>query len=108
MSDDAPPKGNTNPKTMSGKYPQYAAPPMSYDDSEEDEETKNNSLALNAFHVLIFAMAAALTLSVWTLKADMSIILEYQKENTQQYSHIISLLQNMKQVQWQIVPAANP
>jgi hypothetical protein len=42
--------------------------------------------------------------TVWTLRADINIVLAYQEENSQQYKYIIDLLQNMKP-QYQIVPA---
>jgi len=103
---DGPPIGTTSPKSMTGNYPKYAETPMTY--SEEEEEEPKTSLFYNAYHIAFIAMVITLVWSVLTIRADMNIVLAYQKEHVQQYSYILKLLQGMKQVQWQIVPALNP
>lgn len=120
MSDDAPPTGTDAPPTgtlhthgIKGAYPQYAETPMpdhdGYDaDSDADEGEKETSVYSGTLYVLFIAIAIAHLWTVWTLRTDINIVLEYQKEHALQYKHITSLLQNMKQVQWQIVPAINP
>lgn len=112
---DAPPTGKATTQGIKGSYPKYAATPMpdsdSYDgdaDSDVDETEKDSSLFSNTLYVLFIAIAVAHLWTVWTLRTDINIVLEYQKEHASQYRHITSLLQNMKQVQWQIVPAINP
>ena len=84
---------------------------MSFEDDNDSEDfesiPKNNGFS-HALQVILIAIAVALVWSVWTIRADMNILLAYQKEHVQQYTHISKLLQNMKQVQWQIVPAINP
>jgi hypothetical protein len=111
MSDDGPPKGASSIRKMKGGYPKYAETPMpdGYDgDDDSDSElgsSANTGLFSNTLQVLFIAIAIAHLWTVWTLRADINIVLEYQKEHAQQYVHITKLLQNMKQVQWQIVPA---
>lgn len=110
MSEDSgPPITSSSDQKLSGSYPQYADTPMPYDDDEQDEEEEDiqntSGVFYNAVTMLAIAIAIAHLWTVWTLRADINIVLAYQKEHAQQYSHIISLLQNMKQVQWQIVPA---
>ena len=104
---DAPPIGTTSPKSMTGNYPKYAETPMSYSEEDVEEEPKT-SFFYNAYHVAFITMVITLVWSVLTIRADMNIVLAYQKEHVQQYSYILKLLQGMKQVQWQIVPALNP
>lgn len=106
MSDiDAPPTGNTTNQTMKGTYPQYAETPMPYEnESEPDIEATNVGLIPNAMICILIAIMAVHVWTVWTMRADVNILLAYQKEHAQQYKHIISLVQNMKP-QFQIIPA---
>ena len=84
--------------------------PDGYDGDDDSElgSSANTGLFSNTLQVLFIAIAIAHLWTVWTLRADINIVLEYQKEHAQQYVHITKLLQNMKQVQWQIVPALTP
>jgi len=106
--DDAPPTGKSTPQTMEGTYPRYAETPMpGYDgdtDSEPDTEGSNFGLIPNAMICVLVAIMAVHMWTVWTMRADVNILLAYQKEHAQQYKHIIELLQNMKP-QFQIIPA---
>ena len=115
MSDDnGPPTNSGTSKSMTGTYPKYAETPMPFDEEEDEtdqslyeelEQPSGQSLLSTAVKVLVIAIISAHLFAVWTLKADINFVLAHQKEQVQQYTHIISLLQNMKQVQWQIVPA---
>ncbi len=114
MSEDSgPPIHPPTTQKLSGTYPQYADTPMPFDDDsqddptqdDEDDEQETSGVFYNAFTLLAVAIAIAHLWTVWTLRTNINIVLAYQKEHAQQYSHIIALLQNMKQVQWQIVPA---
>lgn len=112
MVDDGPPKSAGNPNSTSGSYPKYAETPMpDYEDDDEIDSdidihtTNSNSGFLNTFNVLILSILVILTGMVWTMRTDMNILMAYQKEHAQQYTRIVSLMQNQKQLQWQIVPA---
>jgi len=59
----------------------------------------------NTLVVVCIAIAVAHLWTIWTLRTDINIVMEYHKENIQQYTHISTLLQNMQQVQWRMVPA---
>ena len=112
-TDSGPPIHSSTTQKLEGTYPRYAETPMPYEDGSQDDEDEirdderrdTGGLFYNAATLLAFAIAIAHIWTVWTLRTDINIVLEYQKEHAQQYSHIIALLQNMKQVQWQIVPA---
>jgi|TARA_B110000858_G_scaffold119844_1_gene136931 hypothetical protein len=82
------------------RYPQYPETP---EHSHQEEEP--STLYTNALTCLCIAIAIAHLCSMWTLRTDINILMEYQKENTQQYAHISTLLQNMQQVRWQMVAA---
>jgi hypothetical protein len=109
MTDDGPPTNGQPPTSLKGRQRGYPETPMPYDgdddaDSEIDEQPTKGSFFNNAIIVLIGAVMIAHLWTVWTLRADINIVLAYQEENSQQYKYIIDLLQNMKP-QYQIVPA---
>tara|TARA_B110001450_G_scaffold254094_2_gene278812 strand:- start:715 stop:1047 length:333 start_codon:yes stop_codon:yes gene_type:complete len=110
MTDDGPPTDGHTPTSSKGRQRGYPETPMPYDgdddtDSEIDvAEATKGSFFNNAFAVLAAAVMVAHLWTVWTLRADINIVLAYQEENSQQYKYIIDLLQNMKP-QYQIVPA---
>ena len=108
-SEDSPPDIDE----ISGR--QYPETPMpnnykddeEYDNNDYEEETQNaNKLDLfeNTLKVLFIAIAVAHLFTVWTLRADINIIMQYQNELAQQNKHITELLHNQHQVKWQIVP----
>ena len=112
MVDDGPPKSAGKPNSISGSYPKYAETPMpGYEDDDESDldidfhTTNSNSGFLNTLNVLILSILVILIGMVWTMRTDMNILMAYQKEHAQQYTRIVSLMQNQKQLQWQIVPA---
>ena len=106
MVDDGPPKSSTKSNNISGSYPKYAETPMPSgyeEDDETDSDMENHSQHsnqgwLNPFHLLLLSINVVLC-------TDMNILMAYQKEHAQQYTHMVSLMQNQKQLQWQIVPA---
>jgi len=108
MSDhDAPPTGIPSVQSKGSIYSRYAETPMPYDadtDSEPDTEALSGSMFPNAAVCAMIAILVIHMWTVWTMRADVNIVLAYQKEHVQQYKHIIELLQNMKP-QFQIIPA---
>jgi len=110
MVDDGPPKSNVKSNSMNGSYPKYAETPMPGYDEEIDSDIEIQELNsthgfTNPFNILIISILLAHIWIVWTMRTDMNILMAYQKEHAQQYTHIVSLMQNQKQLQWQIVPA---
>ena len=108
---EGPPSTDSPPditSSISGR--QYPDTPMpnfhEYDaDSDTDSDSQpNNSLFGNAIKILCIAIAIAHLWTVWTLRADMNIMMQFQKEIGQQNKHITDLLHNQHQVKWQIVP----
>ena len=116
MSNEGPPKNSEDspPDISSISGRQYPETPMptQYDNDEDyeeeyDEESKQtNKLGLfeNTLKVLFIAIAVAHIFTIWTLRADINIIMQYQNELAQQNKHITELLHNQHQVKWQIVP----
>jgi len=113
MSDDSPP-----PITglRQRKYPETPMPNRdseeddeSYDDlprhEEPEEDSAKSRLCENLMFFIFVAIAIAHFWTVWTLQADVNILMQYQKEHVDQYKHIAKLLENMHQVKWQMVPA---
>jgi hypothetical protein len=91
---------------------QYPETPMpNVNDGEEENfleiesEPQSNSLFHNAILILCIGVCIAHLVTIWTLRADVNILLEYQKEQSLQYQHISSMLEAKQQLQWQIVPA---
>jgi len=109
MSDESgPPVTTDTTRGIKGKYPKYPTTPMpTYDDDQESEtgDETGEDTQVRSFYSSAFIMFVAHMWTVWTLRADINIVLAYQKEHVQQYTHMTTLLQNMKRVQWQIVPA---
>lgn len=98
MDDDGPPIGTPGDLHMTDNHPRYANPP-------EHSHTEDIPTHSNAFLVVCIAITIAHLWTIWTLRTDINIIMEYHKENIQQYTHISTLLQNMQQVQWRMVPS---
>ena len=109
---DSPPTDSPPDITLSIAGRQYPDTPMpnfqepDYDaDSDTDSDSQpNNSLFESAIKMLFIAIAIAHLWTVWTLRADMNIMMQFQKEIGQQNKHITDLLHNQHQVKWQIVP----
>lgn len=106
---DAPPMDeelDTPPEITSGISRQYPATPMPsqfHDDmSEGDDSPTRMGMSVK---ILIIAIAIAHLWTVWTLRADMNIVMQFLKEITQQNKHVTDLLHNQHQVKWQIVPS---
>ena len=111
---DGPPPTDSPPDITSPlpnrRYPDTPMPNFQDDgydadsDTEEMDKSLNNSLFESAIKVLFIAIAVAHLWTVWTLRADMNIMMQFQKELGQQNKHITDLLHNQHQVKWQIVP----
>lgn len=110
MDEDAPPTSATQSKL--GSWPKYPETPMpdnnSEQDYEEDEQQSSqphNTLFENAILILCVGICIAHLVTIWSVRADLNIILQYQTEHVAQYKHITHLLESKQQLQWQIVPA---
>ena len=123
MSETGPPKfdeGRDSPPditstNLSGRsYPETPMPTQ-YEEEDDyegnyDEESKHSEKSNffeNALKILFVAIAVTHLFTVWTLRADINIIMQYQNELAQQNKHITDLLHNQHQVKWQIVPSQN-
>lgn len=93
-NDDHPPIGRQYPETPRPTRP------------EPSEGAENPTTYSNTLVVVCIAIAIAHLWTIWTLRTDINLVMEHHKENLQQYTHISTLLQNMQQVQWRMVPAA--
>lgn len=102
INDDAPPP-------ITNRYPRYPDTPMPDDDDDEsvqeEFQPETSPFYKKAMFVAIVAMFISHLISMWTLSADVNILMAYQKEHAEQYKHIAHLLENMHQVKWQMVPA---
>lgn len=107
-TDDGPPP-------ITSRYPQYAETPMPGNaesaGSESDEEydirsDQTSPFYKNAMFVCIIGIFISHLWSMWTLSADVNILMAYQTEHAEQYKHIARLLENMHQVKWQMVPTS--
>lgn len=104
-SDDGPPRDSDVEDTTPRLTRQYPQTPMPGDDeSEPDTISESGSTFHGALKVLIIAIAIAHLWTVWTLRTDMNIMMQYLNEIAQQNKHITGVLHNQHQVRWQIVP----
>lgn len=110
MDEDAPPISGS--QTKLGSWPKYPETPMpdnsseqEYDEDEQPSSQTHSSLFENAILTLCIGICIAHLFTIWTLRADLNIILQYQTEHVAQYKHITHLLESKQQLQWQIVPA---
>jgi len=71
----------------------------------ETDDRKEYRLCENLMYLILVAITIAHFLTVWTLQADVNILMQYQKEQVDHYKHIAKLLENMHQVKWHMVPA---
>jgi hypothetical protein len=105
---DAPPT-DLNVSELRRQYPETPMPESaanSEPDSDYGTETSAApSMFQNAILILCIGVCIAHLVTVWTLRADVNILLEYQKEQSLQYQHISKMLELKQQLQWQIVPA---
>lgn len=70
----------------------------------EDDHVKSR-LCENIMFFILVTIAIAYFWTVSTLRTDVNILVQYQKEHVDQYKYISKLLENMHQVKWQMVPA---
>jgi len=112
MTDGPPPTDSPPDITLplpNRRYPDTPMPSFQDDGYDADSDTESeippkSSLFESAIKVLCIAIAVAHLWTVWTLRADMNIMMQFQKELGQQNKHITDLLHNQHQVKWQIVP----
>jgi|TARA_B110001450_G_scaffold253820_1_gene278000 hypothetical protein len=115
MSDDSPPpitglRQRKYPETpMPGRESEEDEDEESFDDLPRHEEPEDDQpksrLCENMMYFIFVTIAIAHFWTVWTLQADVNILMQYQKEHVDQYKHIAKLLENMHQVKWHMVPA---
>ncbi len=72
---------------------------------EPEDDRKESRLCENIMFFIFATITLAHFWTVWTLQADVNILMQYQKEHVDRYKHITKLLENMHQVKWQMVPA---
>tara|TARA_B000000441_G_C21578904_1_gene253130 strand:- start:220 stop:564 length:345 start_codon:yes stop_codon:yes gene_type:complete len=111
--DEGPPVGRDSPPDITGprlsrRYPDTPMPGDPEEDSEDysesEPDTKETSLFDNALKMVFIAIAITHLWTIWTLRTDLNIMMQFLKEITQQNIHITDLLHNQHQVKWQIVP----
>lgn len=115
MVDDGPPRDNAevdSPPDIQRIRQRYPDTPMPHDyDGESDlsEETTQRPYKMleQTLLVLFIAIAIAHLWTIWTLRADINIVMQFQQEITHQNKHIAELLHSQHQVKWQIVPHAS-
>jgi len=116
---DGPPSTDSPPDMTSStngrQYPNTPMPNFQEEDYDYDSDTESadqpkksdneNSLFDSAIKALFVAIVVAHLWTVWTVRADMNIMMQFQTEIGQQIKHITDLLHNQHQVKWQIVPS---
>ena len=116
MGDDGPPPRNL-PETdgppdiqrLRQRYPDTPMPTDYDDESDTSEESpqRPSKMLEQTLLVLFIAIAIAHLWTIWTLRADINIVMQFQQEITHQNKHIAELLHSQHQVKWQIVPHAS-
>ena len=113
MADDGPPTDivdtppSENGHRQSRMYPETPMPSHfenDYEDTSSEASDNQSSIFGSSLKILFIAIAIAHLWTVWTLRTDMNITLQFLREITQQNKHITDLLHNQHQVKWQIVP----
>lgn len=94
-----------SPSDEERQYSRYPATPMPEHITPELDDTSESSFLLKFGITVFVALVIAHIVTVWNLQTDLNLVLTYQKENKQQYSHIINMLETMQQVKWQMVPS---
>jgi hypothetical protein len=115
MVDDGPPKDTSEqdgPPDIQRLRQRYPDTPMPHDYDEESDEIEDtpqppSKLLEQALLMLFIAIAIAHLWTIWTLRADINIVMQFQQEITHQNKHIAELLHTQHQVKWQIVPHAS-
>jgi hypothetical protein len=98
--------------TLRRRYPETPMPTEEDNDEEDNiylEEPEGEATESRFFENVMFFIFVGIAIAhfwtVWALQADVNILMEYQKEHANQYKHMIKLLETMRQVKWQMVPA---
>jgi hypothetical protein len=108
MADDAPPRDTIemedSPPDIQRLRQRYPDTPMPYEDESEGQAAPPSKMLEQTLLILFIAIAIAHLWTIWTLRADINIVMQFQQEITHQNKHIAELLHSQHQVQWQIVP----
>jgi|FLMP01.1.fsa_nt_emb hypothetical protein len=102
--DDSGPPTTTRPEDLpsiddSRSHPRYAATPL-----HTHQEPPPSSFLNNALKVLCLGMVISHLVMIWTLRTDVNRLEAYQKEISSQCIHVFKMVQDMKQVEWRMVP----
>tara|TARA_B110000091_G_scaffold130897_1_gene140339 strand:- start:10013 stop:10393 length:381 start_codon:yes stop_codon:yes gene_type:complete len=81
-------------------HPRYAATP-----SHNHQEPPPPSFWNNALKVLCAGLLISHLVMIWTLRTDVNLLEAYHKELNSQCLHVFKMVQDMKQVEWRMVPA---
>ena len=92
---------------ISRQYPETPMPNHFGEDDESEtdsEPSAESSFFSSSLKIVYIAIAITHLWTVWTMRTDMNILMQFLREITQQNKHITDLLHNQHQVKWQIVP----
>jgi len=100
MVDDAPPLDTElqEEDDESRTYRQYPTTPL-----HNDTIPKPLPLTEICIFSILLAIIVAHLWTVWSMRADVNIMMVRQKETQQQISHITKLVETMHTVRWRIV-----
>ena len=94
LTEDMPSLDVTHP------HPRYAATP-----SHNHQEPPPPSFWNNTLKVLGLWLLISHLVMIWTLRTDVNRLEAYHKELNSQCLHVFKMVQEMKQVEWRMVPA---
>lgn len=81
-------------------HPRYPATPL-----HSHQEPPASSFWKSTLQVLCLAMVVSHVVMIWTLRTDVNRLEAYQKDLNSQFIHVFKMVQDMKQVEWRMVPA---
>ena len=81
-------------------HPRYAATP-----SHNHREPPPPSFCNNAIKILCLGLVISHLVMIWTLRTDVNQLEAYHQELHSQCLHVFKMVQDMKQVEWRMVPA---
>ena len=84
----------------SGIHPRYAATPL-----HTHQEPSPPSFWTRPLTVLCLGVLISHLVMIWTLRTDVNRLEAYQKDLNSQFIHVFKMVQDMKQVEWRMVPA---
>ena len=83
----------------SHSHPRYAATPL-----HTHQEPSPPSFWNKTITVLCLAVIISHLVMIWTLRTDVNRLEAYQEDLNSQCIHVFKLVQDMKQVEWRMVP----